>query len=228
MANASGVRLVNLFPVCNELKVLTELFLEEALNNKSEFSRNDPLLCVRVLKVIEQMLLSRTNGASGPLTVSTSIPGICEVSPSYVSVLNAMGIFLSYNVTDRYRKRLIAEKEWNGPWDSSLLDASALPTLQFDNWDIKPLHAVKADQKAMPKVNGSLMQAVKQKRHLMDTKTCHLMASGGRRGTNGWQPVSHLGDRKLLEGLSIHLRTRLFATNSTTWYLVSLLSSATL
>ena len=195
LANASRGHLVATFPVSNELETLPQPSIEEALNENSEYSRYDLVLCVRVLKVIEQMVLSRTNGVSGPLTVSTSISGICEVSPSYLSVLNAMGMFLSYNVTERYRQKLIAERERKGPWESSRLDPYALPTLQFDNWDIKPLHAVKADQKAMPKVNGSLMQAVTQKRKTEDEEQYLLDVK--RRKTEGqtsWRPQLLLGD----------------------------------
>ena len=156
------------FPVSNELETLPQPSIEEALNESSEYSNYDLALFVTVLRVIEQMVLSKTNGVSGLLTVSTSISGICEVSPSYLSVLNAMGMFLSYNFAERYRQKLIADRERKGPWDSSRFDPYALLTLQFDNWDIKLLLALKADQKAMPKVNTSLMQAVTKKRKTED------------------------------------------------------------
>ena len=45
-------------------------------------------------------MFSRTNGVAGPLTISLSIAGICEVSPSFVSVFNDMGLFLSYRTTE--------------------------------------------------------------------------------------------------------------------------------
>ena len=110
------------------------------------------------------MVLSRTNGVAGPFTISISIAGICEISPSFVSVLNALGLFLSYNRTERYRQELIAQRERRGRWDVSEMDEVVIRTFQFDNWDIKPLHAVKLNGKAMPKVNGSLLEGQSRKR----------------------------------------------------------------
>lgn len=105
-------------------------------------------------------VLSRTNGVSGPLTTYISIASICEVSPSFVSVLNSLGLFLSYTTTERYRQKFIAERERNGPWDSTVVDTKVLHLLQLDNWDTTPLHAVKVDGKPTPKVNGSLLQGI--------------------------------------------------------------------
>lgn len=53
-----------------------------------------------------------------------------------------------------------------GAWSSVKLDGTVIPTCQFDNWDIKPLHAVKVDGKEMRKVNGALLQgAVRGGKH---------------------------------------------------------------
>lgn len=76
-----------------------------------------------------------------------------------------MGIVASYDTTDTYRQKLIAERERIGSWDVSRMDPVAIPMFQFDNWDIKPLHAVKVDGKEMPNVNGSLLQAYARKRN---------------------------------------------------------------
>ncbi|PXF48451.1 hypothetical protein BWQ96_01620 [Gracilariopsis chorda] len=124
-----GVRLESIFPASHSTAVLT---IEEHLRSRKDFSRGDLLLCVRALKVIEQMVMSRTNSVSGPLTISLSVSGICE--------------------------RLIAERERDRPWDFNVVNDVAIPVLHFENWDIKPLHAVKVDGKALPKVNGSLLQ----------------------------------------------------------------------
>lgn len=86
-----------------------------------------------MLKAIENTVLSRTDGVAGPLTIAVSVSGICEVSPSFVSVLNAMGVFLSYQVTERFRGKLIAERERTGPWDFNNIDETSIPVLQFDN-----------------------------------------------------------------------------------------------
>ena len=196
-ARACGGQVFNTFPFSNSIEYMPTPSIEEALNGSSEYSRADLLLCVRALKVIGQIVLSRTNGVAGPLTITASVAGICEVSPSFVSVLNSMGLFLSYNVTERYRQGLIAARERDGPWKFSCTDKSAIPLLQFDNWDIKPLHAVKTDLKAMPKVNGSLMHGVSKKRKLLK---CNTELCGGKRLRTeqffSWRPSSLLGNRE--------------------------------
>ncbi|PXF42983.1 hypothetical protein BWQ96_07287 [Gracilariopsis chorda] len=80
--------------------------------------------------------------------------------------------FLSYNVTERYRQSFIVKRERNGPRDYSSMNERSLPILEFDNWGIKPLHAVKLDGKAMLKVNGSLLQkdTFSKKRKKEDTE----------------------------------------------------------
>lgn len=130
---------------------------------------------------------------AGPLTVCLSVSGICEVTPSFVSALNAMGLFLSYTVTERYRQKLIAERERRGPWDFSIIGEDSIPVLQFDNWDIKPLHAVKVDGKEMPKVNGSLLQGqMRGKRHI-DSNEYSAPAKRVRMGS--WKDASDIGSR---------------------------------
>ncbi|PXF49648.1 hypothetical protein BWQ96_00526 [Gracilariopsis chorda] len=117
----------------------------------------DILICLRVVKAIENTFLSRTDGVAGPLTIAVSVSGICKVSPSFVSVHNAMGLFLSYQMTGGFRGNEIAEREHTGTGDFNNIDEASIPILKFDNWDIK-LHAVKKDGKAMLEVNGSLVQ----------------------------------------------------------------------
>ena len=197
LGKASWLRVVDRFPVCIDVKVLPQPSIEEALNERSEYSRIDLLACVRVLKVIEQMVLSRTNGVSGRLTFSTSIAAICEASPSYVSVFNSMVVLLSYKVTERYIKQIIAERERKGPWNSSQMDACTIPTLQFDKWDIKPLHAVKSDQKAMPKVNGLLLQGITKKRKAENVEAGPVNIKRRKiEGPGSWRPTAVLGDRE--------------------------------
>lgn len=158
VAKALGRSLRDIFSVCNNVDVLPKTTTEEELCNGSAYSRSDLLLCVRALKVIEQLVLSGTNGIAGPLTIIVSVSGICQVLLSFVSVLNAMDTFILYNVTERYRKRLMAERTRQSPWDFSMVVDVCIPVMQFDNSDIKPLHAVKFVGKAVPKVNGSLLQ----------------------------------------------------------------------
>lgn len=159
-ARVLGTQMYEMFPLSNSPDCLPHPSIEEELHNGTQYSRADLLLCVRALKVIEQTVLSRTKSISGPLTITISVSGICEVTPSFISVLNAMGVFLSYTSTERYRQKLIAERERCGPWQHTKFDEVIMPVLQFDNWDIKPLHAVKVDGNSMPKVNGSLLQRV--------------------------------------------------------------------
>ncbi|PXF49882.1 hypothetical protein BWQ96_00042 [Gracilariopsis chorda] len=157
-AKACGKELEVNFPVCNSMKVLPTPSIEEALQSGTDHCTDNVLMCIRKMKVIEQKALSRTGGVSGPLTITSSVSGKCKVSPSFVSVLNAIGLFLSYNVTERYRQSLTAEREWNACSDCSSMEERRLPVLEFDHWDFKSLHAVTVDGKAMPKVNGSLLQ----------------------------------------------------------------------
>lgn len=121
------------------------------------------LLCVRTLKVLEQIVLSRSKSIVGPLTVCMFISGSLEVSPSFASIKNSLGQALSYNATKRFRLKLIADREkcTRGAWDSvPFLDSSyIIPSCRFDNWDILSFHALKVTGKNMPKVNGSLSKA---------------------------------------------------------------------
>lgn len=68
----------------------------------SEYSRAKVLVAVRALKIIKQQVMSRTIGVAGPLLFSLSIAGNCGVSPSSVGAINAMGLFLSYETTEKY------------------------------------------------------------------------------------------------------------------------------
>ena len=81
-AKASGARILNIFTVSNSSECIPKPSIEEALNKGSDYTRTDLLLCVRVLKVIEQLVLIRTNGVSGPLTVTASVAGICAKTTS--------------------------------------------------------------------------------------------------------------------------------------------------
>ncbi|PXF40072.1 hypothetical protein BWQ96_10223 [Gracilariopsis chorda] len=157
-SRATGMLLEDNFPLSSVRESLPSPSIEEQLCNAGSYSRAALLICVCVLKVIENTVLLETDGVAGPLTVAVSVSGICEVSPSFFGVLKAMGLFLSYQVTDRFRGKLIAERERTGPWDFNNIDEASIPVPQFDNWDIKPFHSIITDGKAMLKVNGSLFQ----------------------------------------------------------------------
>lgn len=178
----------SLFPLSNHPQDLPGMHIEDCLaGNSTEFARADLLLCIRTLKVIEQVVYSRTNGTSGPLTVCLSVARIIEVTPSFVSVLNALGLSVSYNKTERSRLSLIAERERLASRAWKLLpgvNESAVPTAQFDNWDIKPLHAVKGDGKQMPKVIGSQLQGILKKRKNVGKG---LDASANKRAKLDWK-----------------------------------------
>lgn len=188
-----GRRLEDIFPVSNSPDVLPKLSIEEELWTGKSYSRADLIIFVRTLKVIEQIVLSRSNGVAGPLTIRVPVSRICEVTPSFVSVLNAMGMFLSYNVTERYRQGLIAERERCGPCNLDTMDEDCIPMLQFDNWDIIPLHAVKVDGKTLPKVNGSLLQGtLKRKAH---TDRTEKERKAKRIKKVSWKETSCIEDR---------------------------------
>ncbi|PXF40886.1 hypothetical protein BWQ96_09379 [Gracilariopsis chorda] len=222
-ARIQGKQLEHIFPACNSIDALPKPTIEEELCNCTSYSRADLLLYVRALKIVEQLVLARTNGTPGPLTVSVSVSGICEVTLSFVSVLNSMGFFLSYTVTERYRQNLIAKRESQGPWDFNLLDEVAIPVLQFDNWDIKPLHSVKVDGKALPKVNGSLLQGQLRgkKRTFFDEESPPFK----RRRNGSWKDPACLGNRdKFMDTLTdVNNTTTLQQFNNAVFGLVSLL-----
>lgn len=116
---------------------------EELLNYlHRQYSRADFLVAVRAMKITEQQVIPRTNGVARSLTISLPIAGCCEVNTPFVSTLNAMGLFLSYGTTENHRQRLTVVPERLGPWDTSNMNPIAIPTFQFDNGDIKPVHDV--------------------------------------------------------------------------------------
>ncbi|CAN8071379.1 unnamed protein product [Agarophyton chilense] len=108
-----------------------------------------------------------------------------------LSVLNSLGHSVSYASTEAYRLKLISDREKTprGAWKNvPLSETSFLLTCQFDNWDLMPLHAVKANGKSMPKVNGALLQSVCRAKK--NDETLSIVA-----GDNEWKPVPVLGDR---------------------------------
>lgn len=94
---STGDNIQSFFPLSNATVELPSPPIEEALNGpNSEYSRRDLLISIRALKIIEQTVYAKTSGIARPLTVSLSVTGSCEISPSFVSVLNAMGTVASY------------------------------------------------------------------------------------------------------------------------------------
>ena len=116
---------------------------------------------------IEQLVFSRTNSILGPLTVSISVTGIIETSPSFLSMGNASGPSTPYNLTESYSVRLISERERSrrGAREHiSFLGEGSILCCHFDNWDILPLREMEADSKTIPKINGSLLQGADRNR----------------------------------------------------------------
>ena len=107
----------DIFPVSNSRGCLPETSIEDLLSNGSDCPRVDILLALMTLKVIEQLVFYRSSGVSGPLIVAVPVSGICEVTPSFVSLLNSIGIFLYFNMTEKYRQQLIADRKRQGLWD---------------------------------------------------------------------------------------------------------------
>lgn len=116
-AKESFHAVTDIFRVSNSRGYLPETSIEDLLNNGSDYPIVDLLIASRAMKVIEQLIFSRSSGVSGPLTVLVSVRSICEVTPSFVSVLHSMTIFLSYNMTEKYGQRLIPDRQRQGPWD---------------------------------------------------------------------------------------------------------------
>ena len=90
--------MTDISPVSNRKGCLTETSIEYLLSNGSNYPRVDILIALMALKVIEQLVFYWSSGVSGPLNVAVPVIVICEVTPSFVSLLNSMGIFLYYNM----------------------------------------------------------------------------------------------------------------------------------
>ena len=160
-----------LFPVCNSPGEVpsTELneFAQRSLQNREDdlLPRADFLLCHRALKVIEKYCFSRSRLSVGPLKMALSIAGILESTASWTSVLHSLGLVTSYDSTERFRKRLIAEREESaqgGFQNVNLHDR--VVTVQIYNFDIMPFHNVKASGKSLPMVSGTATQSIVQSR----------------------------------------------------------------
>lgn len=103
-AASQGRSLLDIFPVCNSeselpreaLDTFAEISMTGA-DSENSVSRSDFLLSIRVLKVIEQIVFSRCRTAVRPLQVLLSIYSIVESSPSWTSVLHALGLVSSYD-----------------------------------------------------------------------------------------------------------------------------------
>lgn len=123
------------------------------------------LVCLRALKVIEQVVSSRSRLCVGPLQTSTSIAVILECSPSWTSVLHSLGVLMSYGAIEDFKKGLISkhEEDENGAFqDVKVKDQ--IVTLQIDNFDIVPLQCNKAHGKKMPMISGTATQSIVQSR----------------------------------------------------------------
>ena len=77
------------------------------------------------------------------------------------------------------------------------MDEAAISVLQFGNWDIKLLHAVKVYGKAMLKVNGSLLQGHTRKRRADSDAQSEMTHNKVRCTANDtWKPVVVLENRE--------------------------------
>ena len=171
-ASESGKNISELFPVCNDREQLPisdlDNFAHRSLNC-SEYlhfiPRCDFLLCLRALKLIEQIAFSRSRLAIGPLQMTLSIACILETSSSWTSVFHALGIVTSYDSTEKLRKRLVAEREQSceGALENVKLEDRVV-TVQMDNFDIHRLNSVKASGKTLPMVSGTVTKGVVQSR----------------------------------------------------------------
>ena len=177
-AKQSGTPLLKTFPFSNLQTSLPDEPLEDFLhckNNSQSKSntmlRSDIVLSIRVLKVVEQVVFSRTKSVTGPLTTTMSIAGILESTPSWTSVLNALGLVASHDTTERFKKKLVASREAapRGAMEGTDLTHGLL-TVQIDNYDVMPFHSVKIAGKRKPVISGTATQAILRKRRRVCTE----------------------------------------------------------
>ncbi|PXF42222.1 hypothetical protein BWQ96_08050 [Gracilariopsis chorda] len=197
----------NIFPISNDARSLPA----EQLNNfvaifrsskKTELiSRADFMLCMRVLKVIEQMVMSRSRVCVGPLTTMLSIAGIIEFTASWRSVLHALGLVTSYDRAETFRRRLISKREQaeRGAFDSVRLE-DRIVTVQLDNVDMLPVHNVKAFGESLPILIGTATQGIiqcrKRKRVNDSTETSTMTENRKDVNPNKWlRPKDIFKDR---------------------------------
>ena len=117
-ASGAGLAPSDSFPINNDGSVMPrqelDKFAEISLNERGSSAalcRTDLLPCLRALKILEQMVFSRSRISLGPLQTTLSIAVMLESSPSWTSVLHSLGLVLSYDTTEAYRRALIAERE---------------------------------------------------------------------------------------------------------------------
>lgn len=130
VASARETFILQIFPVSNARNVIPEQHLESfamrslQINyDTSGLPRTDFLLCIRVLNVLEQVTLCRSRTSVGQLTTTLSIAGIVESSPSWTSLLHALGLATSYDSMDTFRKGLITEREESNRVLSTILSS---------------------------------------------------------------------------------------------------------
>ena len=187
VASEKGVSIADIFRINNddcqlpseELDNFTLVSLKSN-DQMCSITRGWFLLCLRTLKVLEQMVFSRSRLSVGPLQMTTSIAGIIESSASWTSVLHSLGIVVSYDAMQKYRKGLIAEREQaaRGAFDEVKLDDRVI-TLQIDNFDMLPFNNVKAAGKAFPVISGTATQSIVQTRRRRFLSSFSFQALGG-------------------------------------------------
>lgn len=74
------------------------------------------------------------------------------------------------------------------------MDPVAVPTFQFDDWAIFPLHAVKGDVKAIPIVYGSLLQTPTKRG--IENATNITLSIQKRQQCSNWKKVLFHGSRE--------------------------------
>ena len=179
---AKNIAITKLFPVCNDKALVPagdiDNFASLSLQSDSGkgcLPRADFVLSIRALKVVEQIAVSRSRLCVGPLTETLSVAGIMECTPSWRSVLHSLGIVTSLGRSESFRKRLIAEREkaTRGAFESVRVD-DRIVTVQIDNFDILPLHSLKAAGKALPMISGTATQRIlrSRKRRRIEKASC--------------------------------------------------------
>lgn len=199
-SSSTGTLLLSLFPISNARDVLLCHALDQfAQKWRSKdggsklMSRSEFLLCLRVLKILEQVVFSRSRLCVGPLQATISLAGILEHSASWTCVMNSLGISLSYDSSEMLRKNLIAERERadNGAFSDVNMEARII-TVQIDNFDILPYHSVKAAGKALPMISRTPTQSIIHSKRTGESPSVHEHHKNNempRLDGTGWLPV---------------------------------------
>lgn len=144
-------------------------------------------------------------------------------------MLHSLGLVLSYDTTEEYRKALPAEREQapRGTFDEVKVDDRII-TLQMDNFDILPVHSVKAANKALPMLIETATQSIMQSKR---RKLVHNMSNGtmGMAAFNGegydWRNCSDVPSLSIRSAFIYSINSKEDQTFLTDFYVIAFVAA---